>query len=113
MQAGGKARTLLSTEADTGADGLRQGRPAGLSTSEATMSPAPAHGPDALHSPMQRICGWCRAELTPGTQPATYVICACCHLQLEREAIRLPGKQAREAAAALSRRVRHTRHDLA
>ncbi len=49
-----------------------------------------------MHSPMQRICGWCRAELAPGEQPATYVLCAHCNLQLEREVLRPPGRQARE-----------------
>ena len=55
------------------------------------MSQLPAHSPDvghAMRSPMQRVCGWCRVQLSPGTQPATYVLCARCHLQLEREVMR-------------------------
>jgi hypothetical protein len=29
-------------------------------------------------APPQRICGWCRLEIAPGTQPATYGICRRC-----------------------------------
>jgi hypothetical protein len=28
-----------------------------------------------INNPAQRVCGWCRHELAPGTQPATYGIC--------------------------------------
>jgi hypothetical protein len=39
-------------------------------------------------APAQRICGWCRKEIAPGTQPATYGICRRCFLQIELDATR-------------------------
>jgi len=71
------------------------------------MLPGHAHSPDAgraKRSPLQRICGWCRVELTPGLEPATYVICARCHLKIERETMRHYGGLAREPFAPLSER---------
>jgi hypothetical protein len=46
----------------------------------------PADPPDS--APPQRICGWCRKEIVPGTQPATYGICHRCFVQLELDARR-------------------------
>jgi hypothetical protein len=66
--------------------------------------PHPADIGRRMRSPMQRICGWCRADLTPGTQPATYVICAPCQLQLEREVMGYSKRRAREPFATPSRR---------
>jgi len=39
-------------------------------------------------APAQRICGWCRTEIAPGKQPATYGICRRCFLQIELDAQR-------------------------
>jgi hypothetical protein len=39
-------------------------------------------------APPQRICGWCRTEIAPGTQPATYGICRHCFIQNELETTR-------------------------
>ena len=39
-------------------------------------------------APAQRICGWCRKEIAPGTQPATYGICRRCFLHIELDATR-------------------------
>jgi hypothetical protein len=42
----------------------------------------------AVVSPAQRICGWCRKEIAPGSQPATYGICHRCFVQVELDAKR-------------------------
>jgi hypothetical protein len=39
-------------------------------------------------APPQRICGWCRKEIVPGTRPATYGICHRCFVELELDAKR-------------------------
>ena len=41
-----------------------------------------------LLAPAQRICGWCRKEIAPGTQTATLGICHRCFVYLELEAKR-------------------------
>lgn len=38
--------------------------------------------------PAARICGWCRMEIAPGTQPATYGVCRRWFLQLELDTTR-------------------------
>jgi hypothetical protein len=53
--------------------------------------------------PMQRLCGWCRAELAPGTQPATFGICARCQLQLELDVTRQQEGRARSERLSPSR----------
>jgi hypothetical protein len=35
--------------------------------------------------PAQRICGWCRMEIAPGTRPATYGICPQCYVRMESD----------------------------
>ena len=80
------------------------------------MAQSPPYSLDvghALRSPMERVCGWCRVQLSPGTQPATYVICARCQLQLEREVMRHARRKAQDTFAALSRRehLRQRRYD--
>jgi hypothetical protein len=51
--------------------------------------PAPRTTADhAVVSPAQKICGWCRKEIAPGSQPATYGICQRCFLQVELDAKR-------------------------
>jgi hypothetical protein len=37
----------------------------------------------AGQAPQQRICGWCRIELAPGTLPASHGICQACYVRLE------------------------------
>jgi hypothetical protein len=52
----------------------------------ADLACAPGHVPTCDAAvPMQRICGWCRTEIAPGTRPATYTICPRCFVRLERD----------------------------
>ena len=34
---------------------------------------------------LQKICGWCRREISAGAQPATYGICPKCYLLAKAE----------------------------
>jgi hypothetical protein len=60
-------------------------------------APAPA-----LVPPAQRVCGWCRKEIAPGSRPATFGMCAKCFVRLESDPKRPTTKDGWAALGAAS-----------
>ena len=59
-----------------------------------------------ITAPPQRICGWCRREIAPGTQPATFGMCAKCFVRLESDPKRSITKAGWTALGAAADAVR-------